>query len=552
MKSGSLGKLTTRPNTWELLYNNSIDTVCTFDIYITNKENRQTAIDLLITPIPIHLLPAHEADYLLTSKLIEPLSTYDKKGIVIGEFDYVYVRSQITVCVVSVNGFIDELANDIGTTAYYHLVSEGGRSSSGSNTANFVLITENVADATNVPYTISDISLSRIQSIFVNGVSKTVSLTGDFVTNKNYSVLKVVLVDNVLTDDGEKITVTSNGLSVSKSVNVRQPVITTTYNLIPSTTVVEEGDSITLNLLTTNVVNGSEFFVRTKPLTGSVSGALIGTYTVGTNPLGITYDPTNNAIWAVNASSNNVTKLNAATGALIGTYTVGATPYGITYDPTNNAVWTCSASSNNVTKLNAATGALIGTYTVGNAPRDITYDPTNNAVWVANSSSNNVTKLDAATGTLIGTYTVGNAPYGITYDPTNNAIWAVNYNSNNVTKLNAATGTLIGTYTVGTNPLGITYDPTNNAIWAVNYNSNNVTKLNAGYFVASSNDIIDLNTLTNKFSVINNYGFLSIPVISDSDNEVREKIVFEVLDKDSRLVATSPVINLVDRFSITN
>jgi hypothetical protein len=71
MKSGSLGKLTTRPNTWELLYNNSIDTVCTFDIYITNKENRQTGIDLLITPIPIHLLPAHEADYLLTSKLIE-------------------------------------------------------------------------------------------------------------------------------------------------------------------------------------------------------------------------------------------------------------------------------------------------------------------------------------------------------------------------------------------------------------------------------------------------------------------------------------------------
>ena len=80
---------------------------------------------------------------------------------------------------------------------------------------------------------------------------------------------------------------------------------------------------------------------------------MIGTYTVGTYPQGITYDPTNNAIWTCNYSSNNVTKLNAATGALIGTYAVGSYPLGITYDSTNNAIWTCNSSSNNVTKLTA-------------------------------------------------------------------------------------------------------------------------------------------------------------------------------------------------------
>ena len=183
MKSGSLGKLTTRPNKWELLYDNSVDTVCTFDFYVTNKENRVTGIDLLITPIPLELLPAHEADYLITNKSLEALGSFDKKGIVIGEFDYVYVRSTVTTCVVTVNGFIDDLSNDIGTNPYYQLVTEGGRSVTSVNFTHFVLIAENVANNTNVPYTISDINVNRIESITINGVAKPVSLTGNFVIN---------------------------------------------------------------------------------------------------------------------------------------------------------------------------------------------------------------------------------------------------------------------------------------------------------------------------------------------------------------------------------
>ena len=38
---------------------------------------------------------------------------------------------------------------------------------------------------------------------------------------------------------------------------------------------------------------------------------------------------------------------------VLDTYAVGDTPYDITYDPTNNAVWAANSGSNNVTKLTA-------------------------------------------------------------------------------------------------------------------------------------------------------------------------------------------------------
>ena len=637
MKSGSLGKLTTRPNTWELLYNNSVDTVCTFDLYVTNKENIETSIDLLITPIPLHLLPPNEADYLLTNKLIDSLSSYDKKGIVIGEFDYVYVRSQITVCVVSVNGFIDELSNGIGITAYYHLVNEGGKSSSVSNTTNFVLITENVIDSTPVPYVISGITLSRIQSIFINGVSKTVSLTGNFIVDKKYSVLKVVLIDNVLTNDGEKITVSCNGHSVNKSVNVSQPVITPTYNLIPYVTTVEEGNSIVLNLHTTNIPTGSEFFVRYKPLLGSPSGALIGEYDVGVSPCAMAYDSSSNAVWVVNKESNFVSKINAVTGAIIGNYTVGTSHADIAYDPVRNIIWlgNYGFATGNLLKINASTGVVITGYDVDVAIQCIAFNHNDNTIWVASRNNSTVASYNGATGALISRYTPPSQPEAMVYDSINNAVWIscingklvklnantgsliseykfTNYTLTNLTyiptknslwasniaelfcinattgvvtyktyeisgtmyhsydhinevlwllltskkliKLNVNNGIILASYTIINLATVLIHDPVNNTLWMcdVNNSTNTASKYSAGFSLASSDDIIELNNSTNKLTVSNNYGTLSIPVHADSSNEESEKIVFELLDKNNKLVATSPVINLLDKILYLN
>jgi DNA-binding beta-propeller fold protein YncE len=46
-----------------------------------------------------------------------------------------------------------------------------------------------------------------------------------------------------------------------------------------------------------------------------------------------------------------VTKVLASTGAVVGTYAVGSEPYGVAFDGTN--IWVANSGSNSVTKIGA-------------------------------------------------------------------------------------------------------------------------------------------------------------------------------------------------------
>ena len=59
----------------------------------------------------------------------------------------------------------------------------------------------------------------------------------------------------------------------------------------------------------------------------AATGATVGTYPVGRNPVGVAFDGTN--IWVVNQDDDTVTKLLASTGATMGTYPVGPFPLAL-------------------------------------------------------------------------------------------------------------------------------------------------------------------------------------------------------------------------------
>ena len=126
-------------------------------------------------------------------------------------------------------------------------------------------------------------------------------------------------------------------------------------------------------------------------------------------PRGICYDNGTNSVWTANYYSDSVTKYNVTTGAAVGTYGVGANPIAVCYDYTNNAVWSANYYNNSVTKLNATTGAVINAnITVPTRPRDIAFDPSTNAVWTVNygaAQASAVTKINATTGAIVANYT---------------------------------------------------------------------------------------------------------------------------------------------------
>ena len=83
------------------------------------------------------------------------------------------------------------------------------------------------------------------------------------------------------------------------------------------------------------------------------------------------------------------TRIRASDGALLGTFSVASNPFGVAFDGTN--IWVANSNSDKVTKLRASDGAVLGTFSVGSGPREVAFDGAN--IWVVNQGDNNVTKL---------------------------------------------------------------------------------------------------------------------------------------------------------------
>jgi uncharacterized protein (TIGR03437 family) len=165
-----------------------------------------------------------------------------------------------------------------------------------------------------------------------------------------------------------------------------------------------------------------------------------------------------------------VTKLLASTGALVGTYPVGANPLGVTFG--GASIWVANDGSNNVTELLASTGTLVDTYTAGTHPDSIAFDGAN--IWVANFYDNTVTEINPAvqnTATLsvtnlaFGSQVVGltSAPKSVTV--TNSGTAALNITGISITGTNSAdyfeTNTCDSSVAAGSScVISVTFTPT--------------------------------------------------------------------------------------------
>ena len=141
---------------------------------------------------------------------------------------------------------------------------------------------------------------------------------------------------------------------------------------MPSAYTVNEGVTLKLTLITTNVANNANIPFT---ITGTATAA---DYTTLSQ---FSFNIQNN-VATVNIFINNDTLTElGANETLIVTLT-GVTP-------------SVSTTVSIVDTSKTPSGGLIGVYAVSISPYDITYDPTNDTIWIANSGSNNATKLTA-------------------------------------------------------------------------------------------------------------------------------------------------------------
>ncbi len=147
-------------------------------------------------------------------------------------------------------------------------VSEG-------DTVVFTLNTQNVADGTTVPYTITGIQSTDID----------IPLAGNFTVNSNTdSITAILALDNFL-ENQETLVMTLDGLGVSLSVDIEDiSKGTPTYTLTADKETMLEGETVVFTLDTTGIQDGVEIpFTITGVQASDIDAPLNGVFIVQNN-----------------------------------------------------------------------------------------------------------------------------------------------------------------------------------------------------------------------------------------------------------------------------
>ena len=139
-----------------------------------------------------------------------------------------------------------------------------------------VLNTTNVTNGTNVPYTITGVDAADIN----------VSLTGNFTINNNLDFIIVNLTADNTTEGTETITLTldNTGESVDVDINDTSTTPAPTYTLTTDESDLDEGDSATITLSTTNVSDGTNVpYTITGVDSNDIDVSLTGNFSITSN-----------------------------------------------------------------------------------------------------------------------------------------------------------------------------------------------------------------------------------------------------------------------------
>lgn len=131
------------------------------------------------------------------------------------------------------------------------------------DTVTFTVDTQNVDNGTTVGYTITGIDANDLSAG---------SLTGNITITSNTGTVAVTLANDQTTEGTETMTLTlaatdsagtsTGSLSSSTTINDTSttPIVTPTYSVTPTANNVNEGSSLTFNVATTNVANGTTLY----------------------------------------------------------------------------------------------------------------------------------------------------------------------------------------------------------------------------------------------------------------------------------------------------
>lgn len=360
-------------------------------------------------------------------RLYSLFSTKANAAFTIAEDSFTEGTETFTLALVNGQASVNVTVNDTSTTPAgptYSLASDVTNVNEG-DTVTFTLTTTSVTDGTLVPYTISGVT-----SADMGGAS----LTGNFTVNSNTADLAITFAEDSTTEGAETIRVSLDNGQDFHEVTVNDtsttpPPPTATYSLSGPTSI-NEGETLTVTLTTTNVSDGTNvpYTVTGVGPSDWTSGSSTGNFTVNSN--------TATAQWtfAEDLSTENTEIMTIALNNGEDTINVNVqdTSRTVTYNNLSNdsggSINEGESVTFTLTGTNVPDGTTVGYTVTGINAQDTTDNLTGNIVMNSNtgsvifSLSEDLTTegAETLTFTLASTDSLGTATGGLSQNVTIN------------------------------------------------------------------------------------------------------------------------------------
>lgn len=201
---------------------------------------------------------------------------------------------------------------------------------------------------------------------------------------------------------------------------------------------------------------------------------LTGTSTsVGGDPEAVAFDSTADEVVVANLDSDTLSFLGGERPLVDVTLSLARAPMGLTYVPSLNALFAVGGDS--LEEVQPPDRSVSANVSVGQYPQSVVLDPITDSLFVTNADDGTVSILSATNLSTELTEPVGSFPVGAAYDSATQRILVAVAGADILAVLSAENGSVLRTVRVGAYPLGLLYDASQNLIFVTNYDSANVS-----------------------------------------------------------------------------
>jgi YVTN family beta-propeller protein len=178
-----------------------------------------------------------------------------------------------------------------------------------------------------------------------------------------------------------------------------------------------------------------------------VSGATIGSVTVGGNPAGVAYDPCNRLVYVANSGSDSVTAINGTTNSVAAIISVGHQPQNIIVDTRTCDLYVANYGTDNVSVIDGSTNHIVATVQTGSHPWSLAYDAANDSIYVGHGGSTTdygLSVISGSTKKVSAVIPIGSSQDSIAYDSADGTLYVGGNASTNLTLINTTTNKVVG------------------------------------------------------------------------------------------------------------